>query len=177
MEIVEIIAEVLKYVVPALLVLLAVKYVNDAQQGRVESDQLAQVKREVMRQHLPLRLAAYERAILFLERISPEHLLARVSANGKGIDEFRAELVQEIREEYEHNLAQQLYISPQGWVGLVRAKDEILGLIHQTAQGLQDEEDARALARKILERTRDQSELTAYKVRFLLKKDIQQLFD
>lgn len=177
MELVEIIAEILKYVVPALLVLLAVKFVQDSHTRQVEQRELAQVKREVMQQHLPLRLSAYERAILFLERISPEHLLARVSGSGKSVDEFRAELVQEIREEYEHNLAQQLYISPQGWEGLVQAKDEILALIHQTAQGLQNEEDGRALARKILERTRDRSELTAYKVRIMLKRDIQQLFD
>jgi len=176
MELVEIIAEVLKYVVPALLVLITVKVVNDAHQRRAEREQEVSLRSEVMRQHLPLRLSAYERAILFLERISPEHLLARVSASGKSIDEFRAELVQEIRREYEHNLAQQLYISPQGWEGLVRAKDEILGLIHQTAQELQNEEDARALARKILEKTRDHSELTSHKVRFMLKRDIQKLF-
>jgi hypothetical protein len=176
MEIVEIFAEVLKYVTPALLVLIAVKVTSDAQHRRAVSEQEARIRGEVLHQHLPLRLSAYERAILFLERISPEHLLARISASGKGIDEFRAELVQEIRSEYEHNLAQQLYISPQGWEGLVRAKDEVLGLIHQTAQSLQDEEDARALARKILERTRDHSELTVHKVKFMLKRDIQHLF-
>lgn len=176
MEVIEVIAEVLKYTVPAILVLLTVKFLSDAQERRKESEQVTQLRSEVMRQHLPLRLSAYERAILFLERISPEHLFSRVSASGKGINEYRAELVQAIREEYEHNLAQQLYITPQGWEALVQAKDEILGLIHQTAQSLKDEEDARLLARRMLERTRDKSELASYKARFVLKRDIQQFF-
>lgn len=176
MELVEILAEVIKYIVPAALVLLAVKYMNDAQMKKQRLDQQQVFKSELLKQHLPLKLAAYERAILFLERLSPENILPRVNGSGKRADEFRMQLVQEIRNEYQHNLVQQLYISQQGWAALLQAKEEVLTMINQASKDVKPEEDGIVLAKKIIESLAKIKEHPTHKATLLLKMDIQQLF-
>ncbi|MEM7657409.1 MAG: hypothetical protein AAF399_14840, partial [Bacteroidota bacterium] len=151
MELVEILAEILKYVVPAGLVLLAVKYMNDQQLKRQQVEETHRLRAEILKTHLPLKLSAYERGILFLERISPENLLPRVSPVQKNVRQFLAELKLDIHSEYEHNLAQQLYISPQGWQMLRHAKEDLINLIQQQAKELPPESEALQLSLKVLE--------------------------
>ena len=176
MEIVEIIAEVLKYALPAAIVLLVVRYMNDA---RLEQERLSSgldVRKEILRTHLPLKLAAYERAVLYLERINPHNLLARVGSAGKPAQQFHFELVREIRMEYEHNLVQQIYISTKGWAALVKAKEEILTVINQSNRETAEDADAMTLGRKILEKySHAPHDPSVYAIN-ALKEDIEALF-
>ena len=176
MDLVEIIAEVLKYVVPAALVLIGMRYVSEAEQRRKNSEQRHRLREEVLRQHLPLKLAAHERAILFLERISPSALLTRSSGSGKSVEDFRRELIAQIRSEYEHNLVQQLYISAQGWALLQQGKEEIIALIHQTAQAVQNEGDGSLLARKVLEQAAERNDMMYQKAIYVIKEEVLQYF-
>jgi hypothetical protein len=71
---------------------------------------------------LPSKLEAYQRCILLLDRISPANLTLRslqVSQNAKTQQSI---LIKTVREEFEHNIAQQLFISPQGWAMLVQSR-------------------------------------------------------
>ncbi|RMG27830.1 MAG: hypothetical protein D6730_06340 [Bacteroidetes bacterium] len=178
MEIVDVIAEVLKYVAPAALLLLAIKYMNDAQLEKEKAGLQAQVRLEVIRQHLPLKLTAYERAVLFLERINPASLLPRC---GNGLDrsarQFHAELLQEIRSEFEHNLSQQIYISHQGWLLLVQAKEEILSLINMAARELEEDAQGLELSKKIIEKISQLKSMPTHKATFVLKSDVHKLFE
>lgn len=176
MELVEILSEILKYVVPAALVLLAVKYMNDMQFKSRQLDHQMSIKGEVLRQHLPLKFSAYERAILFLERISPEHLLPRVNPTGKTVQQFHRELLNEIRSEYEHNLAQQIYIGTQGWDQLTHTKNELMSLINRVSKELKPEIDAVQLSLKIFEKYSAMQESPVRKAVFVLKSDIHRLF-
>ncbi len=176
MEIVEIIAEVLKYALPAAIVLLAVKYMNDA---RLEQERLnngLDVRKEMLRTHLPLKLAAYERAVLYLERISPHNLISRVGSSGKSAQQLHLELVREIRMEYEHNLVQQIYITTKGWAALVKAKEEILTVINQSGREMGEVTDGMALVRKILEKyNHSEHDPSVYAIN-VLKGDVDALF-
>lgn len=177
MDLVEIIAEVLKYVAPALLVLLGMKYMVDSQRNREADGALLRLKGDVLKEHLPLMLSAHERAILFLERISPEQLLARHSGRDKTAEEFRGELIAQIRSEYEHNLVQQLYISHEGWALLRQAREEILGLIHQSAEQLEEGSNGHQLARKVLEKAAGRQDMMYQKAIFVMKRDIRRYFE
>lgn len=172
----ELIAEVLAYMLPAGLVVLAVKFVLDQQRKEKSAERLFQLKGEVMRQHLPLKISAYERAILFLERISPENLLLRIPVNGKQVQGFRLELLQEIRGEFEHNLAQQLYIDPKGWEALLHAKEDTLAMINGVGQGLDPEAEAMNLSKVLLQKYTERQEYPIQKAILVLKQDIQGLF-
>ena len=81
---------------------------------------------------LPLRLQAYERMVLFLERISPNNLLVRVVPSSEDKPAYFKKLLANIEQEYEHNLAQQIYISSNCWKTIVTAKNNTLNLLKET---------------------------------------------
>ena len=91
------------------------------------------VQRENQKLGLPLRLQAYERLALFLERISPTKLLIRVAPLNDDKISYQNLLVQHIEQEYEHNLAQQIYVSDECWLMLVTAKNTIIQNIRKNA--------------------------------------------
>ncbi len=103
------------------------------------------------KQILPVRLQAYERIVLFLERISPENMILRVSKPGMDAFQLQTELISTIRLEFEHNLSQQLYISSTGWDLVKTAKEDLISTINSAASQLGQNADSAQLAGKIFE--------------------------
>ena len=85
----------------------------------------------------PLRIQAYERMILFLERISPTNLVMRTHHSGITAHELHAELIQALRAEYDHNISQQVYLSIGAWEMIKTAKEETAKIINLTAEKTQ----------------------------------------
>lgn len=81
---------------------------------------------------LPLRLQAYERLSLFLERISPSSLLTRVKPYSSDKEAYEKLLLQTIEHEYEHNLTQQVYVTNECWNIVRTAKNATMSLIRKT---------------------------------------------
>lgn len=73
------------------------------------------LKESIQKESLPIRLQAYERLTLFLERISPQNLLKRVSPISQEVEDYKSLLIQTVEQEYEHNLSQQIYVSDPCW--------------------------------------------------------------
>jgi hypothetical protein len=153
MELLNLLAEILKYVAPAACVLVAVKFVMDSQseKDRTQRDEVLQAK--WLKQWMPLRIAAHERAILFLERIRPDQLVMRLGVAGKNAAFLHMELLLNIRDEFEHNLVQQLYLNTNGWNALVQAKEELLAVVNQVFKEGAEDEEALVYARRLLEKT------------------------
>lgn len=82
---------------------------------------------------LPTRLQAYERMTLFLERIAPSKLLLRVAPTSSDKNTYEALLIQAIEQEFEHNLAQQIYVSEQCWSIINTAKNATIQLIRKAS--------------------------------------------
>jgi hypothetical protein len=172
----ELILEVLKYTVPAGFVLGGVGLVMREYRQRAESKERYGILQKTFAEMVPLRLQAYERAIIFLERIRPESLVIRADGSGKTAKEFQRQMIMEVREEYEHNIAQQLYIKGESWVELVRAKEQVLALVNSTAGKMPPKSSGVDLARNILqEMTRREIAPVQTAIRSL-KMDIQQMF-
>ena len=145
--------DLLKIILPALIVagsifLLFKQFLEREQQRR-----LIELRLESSKTTLPLRLQAYERIVLFLERISPNNILVRLSSAGQTVAEYHRLLQQEIRAEYEHNLSQQLYMSPDVWDQVKSAKESILTMVNKAYHGLPMPQQARGteLAKRVLE--------------------------
>ncbi|MGP1515569.1 MAG: hypothetical protein ACTTJH_06385 [Bacteroidales bacterium] len=85
---------------------------------------------ELKRTLTPIQLQAYERLILFLERMKPDNLVLRCYQPNMNTKLLRDVMIQNIRDEYEHNLSQQLYISSQSWVYIKNAKEEIINTLN-----------------------------------------------
>ncbi|MCL2097768.1 MAG: hypothetical protein FWH23_03295 [Bacteroidales bacterium] len=99
----------------------------------------------------PLRLQAYERLIMLMERISPSELVMRYSGQGGSVGDLQLALLGAVRAEIEHNYTQQLYVSNEAWNYVITARNEVGAIINQAAATLQPEEPAIALSKKIIE--------------------------
>lgn len=98
-----------------------------------ENKRKFELLRENQKQGLPIKLQAYERIVLFLERINPIHLMMRVEPNGLDAPNYATFLIHNIQTEYEHNIAQQIYVSQESWDIVLKAKNSIIAQIRQTS--------------------------------------------
>ena len=87
------------------------------------------LKESIQKESLPIRLQAYERLTLFLERISPQNLLKRVSPISQEVEDYKSLLIQTVEQEYEHNLSQQIYVSYPCWRIVSVAKNSTIQTI------------------------------------------------
>lgn len=125
---------------------------------------------------LPSRLQAYERMALFLERISPQNLLVRLSTTGMTSKEFHQLLLSEIRNEYNHNVAQQVYMSEEVWNLIKNAKEDLILSINDAAGEMSMESTSMDLSRKIFEKSINKQVDPIAHALTELKKEIQQTF-
>ena len=87
--------------------------------------------KDAQKEALPLRLQAYERLSLFLERITPSKLLVRVSPTSTDKNDYERLLIMSIEQEFEHNLSQQIYMSDQCWNIIIASKNATIQLIRK----------------------------------------------
>ena len=99
----------------------------------------------------PIKLGAYERLVLFLERTSPDSLIMRVQRNDMTNMDLQRALLNNIRQEYEHNYSQQLYVSNQASIVVKNAKESITQLINMSAAQVDPNENSTKLAMLIIE--------------------------
>ena len=109
----------------------------------------ADERAETLRVVTPIRLQAYERMALFLERISPNSLVLRCYQPGMDLRLLQGVMTKNIRDEWEHNLSQQVYLSQPLWTRIREAKDEMINLVNSSAVGLSTETDPTRLAASI----------------------------
>lgn len=98
---------------------------------------------------LPLRMQAYERLALFLERSKPQSLVMRLMGSTKAAKELEIVLLNTIREEFEHNFSQQIYVSETLWQHITLTKDKLVQLVNKAAVA-QSESTVKALAEELL---------------------------
>ncbi len=169
--------QVIGYIIPALVVFLTTYMVLRAFLDREQQMRLMEYRQAHLREALPVRLQAYERLTLFLERMSLNNLLPRVRKQEMTVAEFRMALINNIRMEYEHNLSQQVYISADAW-GMVRAaKEETISVINRNAMTLLPELPGIELHKKIIaELAETEDDAITLKVLVQLKKEVMLLY-
>ena len=99
---------------------------------------------------LPLRMQAYERMALFMERIDPNQLVMRIHTPGLTVSQEQNLLLTAIRSEFEHNLSQQIYISDTVWAKVCDAKGDIESIINTVAADYDKDADSREFAETVL---------------------------
>ena len=99
---------------------------------------------------VPLKIQACERLLLFLERSQLPVLVKRVYVPGSTKDVFHISLLQNVEDEFEHNMAQQLYVSPALWDAVRRSKEELVGQINATFDKAEDGTDVALVAQALV---------------------------
>ena len=125
---------------------------------------------------LPLRLQAYERIILFLERISPNNLIMRLNKPEMSSIQLQSSLIKTIREEFEYNLSQQLYISLKAWEMVKNAKEETIKLINVASGKIPETASAGELVKIIFDLALEKDRLPVDVAIDEIKKEIQKIF-
>ena len=113
--------------------------------------QLFELKRNSQQHIIPLRLQAYERIVLFLERIQINNLVLRVREDDMNVKQFQLALLQTIRAELDHNITQQIYIAATTWNQIKTTKEETIRIINFTADTLSPNAPATDLAKALFE--------------------------
>ena len=167
-------ADTLLYFVPALLVLGAVfltvkKFLDNEHKLR-----LLEAKRAMQKETVPLRLQAYERMCLFLERISPNSVLVRTHKSGMSARELQSDLLVTIRTEFEHNLSQQIYISSGAWEVVKNAKEDMIRIINSASASLNENSTGVDLSKAIFEIVIKNEKIPTQRALDFLKNEIKQ---
>ena len=168
--------EFIKILVPASVVLYgAYLLVRMFIQKEIDAKKL-EVRGKSIETVLPTRLQAYERMTLFLERISPQNLLVRLTATGMTSREFHQLLLTEIRNEYNHNVAQQVYMSENVWNLIKNAKEDLIVSINDASSEMKGDSTSLDLSKKIFEKSINKQVDPIAHALSELKKEIQQTF-
>ncbi|WP_114781652.1 DUF7935 family protein [Botryobacter ruber] len=168
--------ELLRLALPALIVAGAMYYVVNRYLDRDYKSRVLDLRMKNSEIILPIRLQAYERIILLLERITPSNLLIRVSGAGLTAAEYHRVLVTEIREEFNHNLSQQVYMTEQAWQMVKRAQEGVINMVNTAYQNMPQDAKGTDLAKRVLEMVlAGEAEPTADAISFL-KQEIAQVF-
>lgn len=127
------IIELAFYTLPALITGGVAYYLFQSHFNDQQNSRKWLLQKENQKQALPLRLQAYERLALFLERINPVKLLIRVSPTNDDKVDYQNLLIRHIEQEFEHNLTQQIYVTDDCWTMILTAKNTIIQNIRKTA--------------------------------------------
>lgn len=125
---------------------------------------------------IPVRLQAYERVILFLERTSLQNLILRTQKQGMSARTLQALMVQTIRSEFDHNITQQVYISNNAWSIVKRTKEENIKFINATAAKMKDDASSNDLAMNLLKIIANAENTPNDVAVELIKKEVRRLF-
>ena len=176
MENSDVITLVLISLIPAALVfganMLIIKRFFEKEKNERRND-LSEINRK---KTLPLRLQAYERLVLYLERINPENSILKTYKAGMSANLLQAELLKQIRSEFDHNMAQQVYISDQVWDIIKTAKEETIKIINIAAQQCKAGSTGVDLSNNIYKITSEIKELPTIIASKALKKEARILF-
>jgi hypothetical protein len=148
----EILPDILKITIPALIVFFTAWLVLNKMISNDQDKRRQEILLQNNRTVTPIKLQAYERIVLFLERISLESLLVRVSSSDMKAQQLHSALLTTIRSEFEHNLSQQIYMSPQAWEVVRNARSGMIKLINTEAEKMPVNSPGMALSKQLLEK-------------------------
>jgi hypothetical protein len=127
------IIEIITYTLPALITAGVVFVMLQKFFNNEENKRKFELLRENQKQSLPIRLQAYERLVLFLERINPANLTMRVEPTSLDAPSYATLLIHNILTEYEHNLTQQIYVTADCWDFIAKAKNSTIAQIRNAS--------------------------------------------
>ena len=172
----EIVIEMLKYIVPLVVVFAFIYFILNNYLDETFKLRSLDLKLQNQEAITPIRMQAYERVVVYLERISPSALIMRIHKTGMSSRLLHAEMIKSIRSEYDHNIAQQIYMSNASWELVKSAKEEMIKLINTSAHKVNENADGVELCKVLLDVTMNVEKLPTQIALEYVKKEIRQSF-
>jgi hypothetical protein len=168
--------EIIKIILPALLVLITAYILLDKMLKNDQNQKLNELHKKNISTTTPLRLRAYERLMLVLDRTSPTNLIVTNYEHSMTCFDLQSKLLSILREEFGHNASQQIYVSNELWTAIRATQESLVKLINLCSSQFTPDTPATALAEKIIE-IYSQSEQSPGEVASdILKKEVRGLF-
>ena len=172
----DILLQIALIILPAGSVLLTTIFFMRKEAAKDVQDMRAELKKQRQEYFLPSRVEAYQRAVLLMERIHPNSLVMRLHNPGLPAKALQADFLKAIREEYDHNVSQQLFISLQGWQMVKNSKEETIKIINIAGNQMLATSTGMDLSAKIFEIVAEVGQLPTEITVEYLKKELQELF-
>lgn len=161
------------YLIPTVVTGLIAFYFFRAHTRNEEGRRRFLLHKDSQKNALPIRLQAYERMALFLERIAIPSLVVRVAPKSSNKGDYENLLIKSIENEFDHNLSQQIYMTDECWNIIKAAKSATIQTIRKAA--LSESDSADKLREDILNKTMDKQSPSATALSFV-KKEIGELW-
>ncbi len=170
------VGEILKITLPSLVVFFTAVYTLRAMIKKERDNRRIDIVLQNQKMITPLRLQAYERIMLFLERISPNSVIMRLQTPEMTVKQLQKEMLVIIRTEFEHNLSQQLYLSIDAWEEVKIAKEKTIKIINTLVDELKPDDSAMKLSQLIFEELIEMEQTPSQKAINILKEEVRLLF-
>ncbi len=148
------ILEIIKYTLPGLIVFAAVYYILRQYLNSQYELKRLEIKSNYSQQAIPIKLQAYERLLLFCDRISIPSLLLRLKSKEMNADQLKTAMIISVQKEYEHNMAQQLYTSHKLWEILTLVKNDIISIISDAGSSVGAQASSQELSAALMNQLR-----------------------
>ncbi len=145
----EIILEIIKVTVPALVVFATVYYMFKTYIEHEQRKLTIQMRKDNKSMSFPFKMQAYERLALFCERISLGNLMLRLRDEKMNAADFKLALMVGIQQEYEHNISQQVYVSEELWKIIMFAKNDTINVINLVAKTVNENDSSLEMSKAL----------------------------
>ena len=142
--------EILKFTIPALIVFATSYFILKQYLNNHYNLRVLELRTNFSKDAIPLKIKAYERLLLFCERISIPNLVMRLNTKAITKENLKNVMMISIQKEFEHNIAQQLYISNNLWQIINVTKNEMINLISVQADALSSSSSGQDLANLLI---------------------------
>ena len=176
MQVPQYLLDIVKFTLAGVGVIYVAFYLIKPYLDKAEKVQMMELKKTINSTTLPLRLQAYERIVLFIERVNPANMLIRLHGAASSAAELHALVVSELREEYQHNISQQIYVSARTWTLVKRVKDDTLSVINNAVKALPETATALDLSKTVLAHLSHLEDNPYDIATNMIREDIEQLF-
>ena len=144
------ILDIIKFTLPSIILLIGVVILINKMLDSNYRIKMLEYKNQTGQLFTPVRLQAYERLVTYLERISFANLIQQNYNQGQTVQQLHISLLIAIREEFNYNISQQLYVSNDVWQLVVTSKEEFIKVLNNTVMQYDAQEDAKALLEHLL---------------------------
>jgi len=172
----EVFIEIVKFIVPSLVVFgityaMLSKFMDDDYRAK-----LMELKKENSNTLIPLKLQAYERLTIYLDRISPDTLVLRMADPQMNATQFKHLLIKTINDEFTHNVSQQIYVSTQAWKIVKAVREQVILAVENSYKDMKETSKSTDLGKAILQDMMVRKDNPCYVAIEFLKKEIELVF-
>jgi hypothetical protein len=168
--------DILKYTLAGVGTIYVAFYLIKPYLDRAEKVQMADLKKAIANQTLPLKFQAYERLVLFVERVNPANMLIRLHGTNYSAHDLHSLVVNEIRDEFQHNVTQQIYVSERAWNVVKRVKDDTMSVVTNAAKAMPETASGLDLSKTVLAHLASLQDNPYDIALSMIRKDMEELF-